>query len=377
MKESARNFLVGLFVVASLNVLGILMVWFGETPSWLGRSEWTLHITGVSELSGIGEGSPVNLNGVQIGRVTSLQFEDPKRPDQGVVVVTRIKRIFSVPQGALARIYGATLGIGMGHVDVVVEPGVVARPLPQDGSAMIHGEMRNIIREMISQDLVNSVEQTITHTGNLAAAAEPVAKNLALLLEQRSVADIAQPGAAKRGITPNLSTVMDRIDDLLANVNAVLGDEHVQEDVKTTVRDLKGAAEELRETVALWKSESARIGENINAGIDRTEENLERSFVRLNQVLDNLDDATTSLAGLMRRVHDGEGTAGLLVRDERLYEAAVLTMDRFSELVGTLQRIAGKIEEDGYITVGRVTPVGTFTKNFPVGPGTVATPQAP
>jgi hypothetical protein len=73
------------------------------------------------------------------------------------------------------------------------------------------------------------------------------------------------------------------------------------------------------------------------------------------------------MAGLARHVEDGKGTMGLLARDERLYEAAVITMQRFGELAATMQRIVGKIEEDGYITVGQATPIGTFTKKFPVG----------
>ncbi len=381
MKESTRNLLVGLFVVSSLSVLGALMVSFGEMPSWLGGSEWTLRVTGVGELSGIGEGSPVNLNGVEIGRVKSLEFEDPWRPDQGVVIVTGIKRVFSVPRGAVARVYGAMLGFGMGHIDIVVDAGTEAEPLPQEStledSAMIGGEMRSIIGEWFSKDLVGSVERTITQFGDLAAAAEPVADSLALLLERRTVTDIEQPGAVERGITPNLSTVVERFDELLAHADAVLGDENVQEDVKAAVSDLRNAAEQLRETISLWQSESKRLSDNINAGIDRTQDNLDRSFVRLNEVLDNLDDATTSMAGLMRTVHAGRGTAGLLVRDERLYEAAVLTFQRLSELIGTLQRITGKIEEDGYITIGERTPVGTFTKKFPVGAQAANTSKTP
>ena len=381
MKESRRNFSVGLFVVASLVVLGALMVSFGEMPSWLGGSEWTLRITGVRELSGISEGSLVNLNGVEIGRVKSLGFEDPQRPDQGVVIVTQIKRVFSVPRGAFARVYGAMLGFGMGHIDIVVEAGTESEPLPQESaledSAMIGGEMRSIIREMVSKDLVGSVERTITHFGALAVAAEPVAKNLALLLEQRTVADVEQPHARENGVTPNISTMIERIDELLAHADAVLGDENVQADVKAAVSDLSSATKQLKETISIWRDESKRLSDNLNAGIDRTQENLERSFVKLIEVLDGLDDAATHLAALMRATHDGRGTVGLLARDDRLYEAAVLTFERLSELIATIQRVAGKIEEDGYITVGKITPVGTITKNFPIGAQAARTSKTP
>ncbi|MGB2985590.1 MAG: MlaD family protein [Phycisphaerae bacterium] len=366
MKEGARNLLVGLFIVASFVALGVLMVWFGETPTWLGGSEWTLRITGVHELSGVGEGSLVNLNGVQIGRVKKLEFENLERPDQGVVIVTRIKNVFSVPQGAIAKVYGATLGFGTGHIDIRVEPGVPAEPLDKE-FAFISGEMHSIIGELISKDLVNSVERTIRHIGDLSEATEPVMDHLAELLKQRSVAEVNQPGAAAQGVMPNISTAIERIDTLLANINAVLGDENLQGNVKAAVGDLKSATEELRETIELWKTESQRVADNMNAGIDQTEENLDQSFAKLNQVLDNLDGATKSMAGLLHQVAEGQGTAGLFARDERLYEAAVLSLERLDELIGTLQRIAGKIEEDGHITIGRKTPVGTFTKDFPIG----------
>lgn len=364
MKENTRNMLVGLFVLASLSVLGLLMVWFGETPSWLPSNEWVLRITDVQSLSGVGEGSAVNLNGVEIGRVSELAFEDPKRPDRGVVIIARIQRDFSVPEGAYAKVYGSTFGIGAGHIDIVVEPGASHKPLPKE-LASIRGEMRSVIGEMISKDLVQSVERMIVHIGDLAAAAEPVAKNLAELLEQRTVAETTAP----EGPTPNLSTVVERLDRLVANFNAVLGDENVQGDVKAAVSDIRVATRDLRELIVFVQRESERVSENLNTGLTETEKNLQESFVKLHSVLEQLDDAASSLAVVMRQVSEGQGTAGLLVRDERLYEAAVLSLERFSVLVGTLQRIAGQVERDGYINVGKNTGLGVWTKKIPVGPG--------
>jgi len=339
-----------------------LMVWFGEAPSWLPSNEWVLRITEVSELSGVGEGSSVKFNGVEIGRVSHLRFENPQRPAEGVVIIARIEREFSVPHGALAKVYGATFGFGAGHIDIVVEPGIPYVPLKRDGSAEIHGEMRSIVGEMISKDLVQSIERTIIHIGELAAAAAPVAKNLSELIEQREIRKTTGPD----GVTPNLSTVVERTDRLIANVNAVLGDENVQTDVKATVGDLRQATIELRELISLWQRESLRVSENANAGIDRVEESFQVSFGRLNDVLENLDNVATSMAVVMRDVAEGKGTAGLIARDERLYEAAVLSLQRLAEMAATIQRIAGKIEEDGYFTVGKDTPVGVWTKKFPL-----------
>ena len=364
MTETTRNLWVGFFVIVALGALAILMVWFGETPSWLGRGEWTLRITGVRELRGIGDGSPAALNGVEIGRVQHLDFEDRGRPDRGVVIVTRIKKDYTVPIGARAQVYGATLGIGTGHIAIVVEPSARIAPLPKE-LASIPGEMKSVLGEVITKDMISSLERSIAHIGDLTREWTPVGTNLARLLEQRTVEAVGRPGAEARGITPNLSTVIERVDNLAQNINRVLGDENVQGDAKAVVHDLKDASEELKRTIALWNTESKEVADNINQGIDHTEEQLDQSFARLNEVLEHLDESAANLARVAQEVAEGRGTAGLLVNDERLYEAAVLSLDRVGEAMATLQRILSKIEEDGYVTVGKA-PTGILKKRFDI-----------
>jgi phospholipid/cholesterol/gamma-HCH transport system substrate-binding protein len=358
--------LVGGFVLLSLTVLATLAVWFGETPSWLGGNEWTLRVTNVPDLTGIGPGSPVTLGGVEIGRVKNLEFRDPKRPTAGVNIVCGINNLYSVPVGAFARVYGATFGLGAGRVDIVLEratPGV----LLDHTHASIPGEMRSIVGEIISKDLIASVEKMITNIADLAEKTTPFAENLGRLTEPRPVTDVDQPDAAERGVTANLATAVERFDRLVANVNTILGDQDVQSEVKTAIADLTTASRELRDTVDLWQRESQRISDNLNAGVDRTEENLDVSFAKLNRGLDSLDAAAGGLARILHQVEDGRGTAGRLVRDERLYEAGVITLQRLSELIATLQRIVGKAEQDGYIKVGQATAVGTLTIDMPTG----------
>lgn len=365
MTEPARNFWVGGFVVVSIFVIATLMAWFGETPEWLGGNEWTLEIVGVRELRGIQPGSPVNLNGVEIGRVKALEFMNPGRPDEGVIIVTRIRDQYSIPSGAIAKVYGATLGIGTGHIDILVGLVTGDNPMLPKKDAHITGEMRSIINEIITKDMVDAVQRTVTNFGNFADAATPVAKNLTDLLARRTVAEVSEPGTT---LQPNLATVVERLDAFVANLNSVLGDVNVQGDLKTVVHDLKTATAELRETMELWKSSSQKIADNLTTGIDKTEDNLERSFTNLNKVLDDLDTGAKSLASSLQQVSERRGTAGLLVSDPRLYEAAVLSIERFGEAMATAQRLISKFEHDGYITVA--TPSSApFTKNIPIPGG--------
>lgn len=360
MTEPARNFWVGNFVVVSLVVLATLMAWFGETPEWLGGNEWTLEVIGVRELRGLQPGSPVNFNGVEIGRVKALKFMNVDRPDRGVTIVTRIKDQYSVPSGAVARVYGATLGIGTGHIDIHVAPGAYAL-LPKV-DAQIEGEMRSIVNEIITKDMIDTVQRTITNFGNFADAATPVAANLAALLEPRTVAQVGEPGT---DVAPNVATVIERIDGLVANLNSVLGDVNVQGDVKAVVHDLKSATAEFKATMELWKASSRKVADKFDTGIDQTVENLDRTFANLNELLDSLDAGAKSLASSLQLISEGHGTAGRLIRDERLYEAAVLSIERFGEAMATLQRFLSKVEIDEFIRIGTPTS-GPFTKKFAV-----------
>jgi len=364
MTETGRNIGVGLLVILALTALGTLMVWFGEVPDWISTSEWTLRIAGVRDLNGVGDGTQVYLQGVEVGRIKTIEFRNPNDPGQGVMIVARIKDQYSIPSGALARVYGSSLGIGSGRIDIVLPPGAPTEPLPRD-NAVIFGEMRSVLGEIIKKEFVDSLERTVVQIGNLAESAKPVMDDLTHLIERRPISQVSAPGAAERGMVANLSTVVERIDRLVAAVNKVLGDESVQEDVKVAVRGLKGASEELKATVEIWRTESQKLANNVNAGVDHTEANLDDSFRRLNDVLDHLDDAATNLASVTASLTQRTGTAGLVLHDPRLYESAVLAMDRLAATLLDIKALTGKMKDDGYITVG-LAPNGFPKKKYPI-----------
>ncbi len=343
MTESTRNLAVGFFVVMSLIILATLMAWFGETPDWLGANEWTLEIVGTRELRGINPGSPVMLNGVEVGRVKDLRFVNTARPDRGVIVVTRIKDKYVIPQGAYAKLYGATLGFGSGRVDIVVDPAGDMAVLPKE-NAQIIGEMHSVIGEMISKDLVESLQRTFNNIGDFAGEATPAARNLAQLLEPRPLAEVTAPGSE---LTPNITTVVERLDRLISNIDEVVGDPSVKGEFQGAVRDIKSATEQLRHTVELWRTQSQRITENLNKGIEETKVDLDRNFDKLYIVLENLDNSTQSLAFSMHQIAQGKGTLGMLANDPRLYEGAVLSVGRFAEAMATLNVVLDQIQREG------------------------------
>ncbi len=372
MKDTTRNSLIGMFVICSVFVLGALMVMFGEGPGWLRSSEWELNVTGPREIRGISDGSPVYLNGVEIGRVLRLEFKNQQHPGLGVNVIAGVRREYTVPRGAVAKIYGATLGVGTGQIHIVAPDVIDRETVPTDGTGTITGEMASVIGEIITEEMVSGAQRMVDNIGTFARDASPVAQHIATLIEPRTVDQVDRGNAVA-----NIATVFERIDNMISNLNIVLGDENVQDDVKGVARDLKVAAEGIKEMIVLWQEESQRISTNVNEGIDKLEGRLVTAIDRFIVVAENLDQSTKELAAILGDVSKGKGTAGLLVRDDRLYEAGVLALERLADVLGSLNRITGKIERDGYITVGQVTPVGTFTRDFPIPLGQVHADDKP
>ena len=69
-------------MILGLGALGWLMTAFGEMPAWVVGGEYEI-LMSVKGPSGIGDGAPIYLNGVQVGRVKELRFKNIKFPDAG------------------------------------------------------------------------------------------------------------------------------------------------------------------------------------------------------------------------------------------------------------------------------------------------------
>lgn len=363
MKEMKRNIMVGGFMLAGLAVLGLLMVMFGETPEWLGGAEYKIEIS-VKHLRGAAEGTPVRLNGVEIGRVGTLRFEDPARPDKGVSIVALIKNKYIVPRYARAFIYESELGIGRGRVELIVPEDGGGEPLPQEGGS-IPGEMESTLRKIIPESLVFSLEKTIIQIGNFAGELTPVATDLHHLFKSTPVDLVDHPEEAKR-LTANLSTAVQRFDRMLRHFNEVLGDPEVNSGLREAVVNLhhmsddgRLAFQDLRQTTAGLRESTARITANLEAATADARRHIDQIGQKAIPLLENLAHLTSNLHRASVDLADGQGSAGKFLRDDRLYERLVLFTERFTDLVDIVRRIASKTERQGYLDIGAKTPAGT------------------
>jgi len=367
MSDARRNVLVGLFMVGGLGSLGALMMMFGEAPSWLGGAEYDLNIV-VREIAGVDEGTPIYLNGIQIGRVTALSFRDADAPERGVVIAGRIKDRFKVPRGASAECKGPALGFGRGVVEIFAE-GAGMEPIEAGGS--INGVTVNPLQDIIPETMLSSLESTVIKIGYFAETLTPVANDLHEILKKTPIMDADDPTAAARQVTANLFTAIQRLDRVLKHFDDVLGDPELKSGLREAIdnvlamsADGKAAFADLRDTSANLKTDMSRVADNLDGAVSNVNHQANRIADAAMPILESTARTSANLSVITTELRQGKGTLGMLLTDERLYEGLVLSLDRARDLIDSLRRLFYRFEKKGRI--------GLEAGGFPIN---VKTPQ--
>ncbi len=281
---------VGAFVL--LGIAAVVLALFLLTDPSLFRGRYTV-FTRVDNAGGIRKGDPVQMRGVNIGRVSGFRIDR-----SGVRVRLELEGEYPVPADSRLELRSAGL---LGGLLADVVPGTSAERL--EGGDVIPGE-------------------TEVGIEGLTDAA----------IELSSEAD----------------TVLGRVRELLAprTVDAVGGS---ATELRALLTELSGlAAEQRRELAALSRTlrRSAANTEQATAGIARATSGpeLERSVSRVDSLTGRLatssarlERASESLETILARVDRGEGTLGKLTRDDSLYVNLNEAVRGVNELVADIR----------------------------------------
>jgi len=112
MKKYSKETVVGLFVVAGLICIGYMTIKLGKVDI-LGDDTYALNAR-FNRVTGLKEGNPVNMLGLEIGRVANFKMV---QDEQAVVVEMRINKGIKIYDDALASIKTEGL-IGDRYMDI-------------------------------------------------------------------------------------------------------------------------------------------------------------------------------------------------------------------------------------------------------------------
>lgn len=260
-----REVWVGLFVVAGL--AATLVTLAVMTDAALFRGRYIIH-TEVPNASGIRKGDPVQMRGVNIGRVMGFDISAER-----VAIKLEIEGEYPIPKDSRIEIQAAGL---FGGMVAEVIPGT-AKEVVGWGDAVAGGSGPGLFDKMNA----------------LAGEADKVAKRVQTLLSEQMVEDL-QGGAAGARRS-------------LASLQAILSEQR---------GELRGL------TASLKRSAEGLEGVTTGPELERTVKRVDELVARLDGTLATLDRSSRSVESVLARMDRGEGTLGKLSTDDTLYRNA-------------------------------------------------------
>lgn len=276
-----REIRVGIFVL--IGVLAFLIALFTLTDVGTFRGRYYVS-TVVESAGGMRRGDPVQMRGVNIGRVTGFEMVP-----SGVAVELELYDSYRVPEDSHVLVRSSGLLGGM-VVDVV--PGE-SQETAEEGEVLAGG---------LEPGMLDAA-------AGLGGQAETVLARLDALLSQRTVGAVGESAVELQALLTELNALTARQRVELAEVSASLR---------------RSAAGVERATAGPQLERSVARIDSLTARLDATSETLGRASVSLETVLG--------------RIERGEGTLGRLIADDQLYDNLNTTAVTLRELIADIQR---------------------------------------
>lgn len=350
LSERARNTAVGLTMLAGLALLmyGILLL--GRWPMFAKGLPYTITLE-APNANGAQAGTKVDLNGVNIGQVTDVQLiTDQKTGQMQIEVYVRVNAGHTIPNNAKAVL--GKQAIGTSYVSLFATDGK-APTLATDGTGRLKAEMADT--GLIPREVIDSFQGLKDDIGQLARELTKVAEDLHVLLKYNSPEDIAKanPDDPKRPVE-NISTLVVRLNRTVASVEELMTDKEVKGQFRTIVANLAEASAQLKTTLKTIESTVgnanttlADTGKKIGDAATQAQSSLattERQIIKISErlvaVLESIEKTTNTIA-------KGQGTAGKLVNDPRLYDGLVDLTKSLQSTLDDLNILIRKWREEG------------------------------
>jgi phospholipid/cholesterol/gamma-HCH transport system substrate-binding protein len=271
-----RELWVGVFVI--LGVAAVLTALYTLTDAALFRGRYIIR-TEVTDAGGIRRGDPVQMRGVNIGRVMSFRIAPG-----GVAVSLEIDHQYPIPSDSKVELRSSSL---LGGMVANIVPGTSTRNAR--GGAVLPGSVGKGIFDQIDE-LQDSAGKALLRVQSL--------------LDERTIQNVHEGG--------------DDLRQLMRQLNEVATEQRGE--VAALTGSLRHTAQALEKTVT-------------GPEIDRSVKRIDVVTAKLDSIATALDRTSRSAESILARIDRGEGSLGKLTRDDALYNNA-------SEAAATMKKAA-------------------------------------
>ncbi|MBN2019646.1 MAG: MCE family protein [Sedimentisphaerales bacterium] len=271
--QRRRSFIVGLFVMLAVVAFFWLIFKFGDLPIFVSEiRSYEVRIQ-LPSAPGVQKDTPVRFCGYQIGRVTDVNppqvMRDLKTREwyhQTLVIASIDNHFKNIPDVVEVRLM--TRGLGSSYIEFIAPPVDV-----RGGKVLVEGS---------------------------------------LLQGSTGVSSEFFPEQTQR----KLDDLITKITVLANSINDVVGDDENKKNFKMTLKNISSASAEANDLILQLK-DAVLAGKTTLQNADERMELITTSLVNTS---DKLGEVMTHLELITSKINNGQGTAGKLINDGRLYE---------------------------------------------------------
>ncbi|HAU37232.1 MAG TPA: hypothetical protein DCX07_05895 [Phycisphaerales bacterium] len=358
MKETSRNVLVGVTVLVALVMLCVMVVAFTGLPEMF-QPGYTIRFQAATTLDAR-EGDPVHISGMRVGRITSVNFSDPSNPAGGVTFTARIRGDLRLPGNARVMFYTRGLA-GNAYVEIKSEgesqrgpDGRVLAFIPTDGSGTLPSV--HIGGGAVPQEVMDALRDLSHGFREIAKLAQNL--NAMLAPEPASApATGGAPGTEPAAQTAGLGGTLSKIDRTLDAIYAVLGDAENQANLKASLANLSKAAASANEAMGALKTfanDARQVTTRAASAADDISETALAARQRIDELAKKLIDNTEKISLLLTTFHQaaaklegGDGSAGKLLNDPKLYNNLVEASQQMAGLMKDFRALVDEWKKSG------------------------------
>jgi len=282
---------VGIVVVLASIILVVGVMWFQKFKLVERRYHF---YTRFSEVGGLKSGNVIYINGVERGRVESVDLGA-----NDVVVTMAIREGVDIPENSHVSLQSVGImgerfiAIKMGGAPRAIAPGDTVHGDFMMGLSEVMGSAGEILDELtLTSRNLREILETFSGEGHLQSSVE----NLSVASENlRAITEENQP---------RLASAIENIDNVSARMNSLIEQHYASLDSSL-------------------------------AGLGRTGQDIETAVKNLSRSSEDLKEIT-------RRLRDGEGTIGRLLSDDQLINNLNTTVEKLDSLITDIKLRPGR-----------------------------------
>jgi len=357
MKDYTRNLAIGLTVIVALAMLGGMIVIFTVTPGSFGGG-YPVAIRGKTTHD-VHVGDPIHMAGMRVGQITDVRFADPSNPGEGVWMTGRIDSHIRLPGNTAVHVF--TKGFsGQAYVSLVAEgpprtdpasgrtieflPTDASIPLPviHKGAAMIPDEAREALASLSESFAAFDEIRALAHSLNEAIAPPTTAPT-----SQGATRPAAVAPAGLKGAIENLNRT-------LTGLSAIVGAPRNQSNIKVSLSNLAKATAQatdamdaLKDFAVEARGAATQVTKTVKSVADSAGKRFDDAAGALINSADKLSALLATLNRAAGKIESGEGSAGKLINDPKLYNNLIEVSDQMTRLLKEFRQLVKKWKAGG------------------------------